>query len=50
MKPGPAHIARVDTNDEIFKKILDDEELKSAVVGYYLRKVYNRLREIPAAE
>ncbi len=43
-------IARVDTNDEIFKKILDDEEFKSAVEGYYLRKVYNRLRETSAAE
>jgi type I restriction enzyme, R subunit len=37
-------IARVDTNDEIFKKILDDEEFKHAIESYYLRKVYERLR------
>jgi type I restriction enzyme R subunit len=43
-------IARVDTNDEIFKKILDDEEFKSAVEGYYLRKVYSRLRETSLPE
>ena len=43
-------IARVDTNDEIFKKILDDEEFKSAVEGYYLRKVYSRLRETSVPE
>jgi type I restriction enzyme R subunit len=42
-------IARVDTNDEIFKKILDDEEFKSAIESYYLRKVYDRLRETSAS-
>jgi len=42
-------IARVDTNDEIFKKILDDEEFKSAIESYYLRKVYDRLREETSA-
>ncbi len=42
-------VARVDTNDEIFKKILDDEEFKHAIEGYYLRKVYSRLREEPAS-
>ncbi len=43
-------IARVDTNDEIFKKILDDEEFKNAVEGFYLRKVYDRLRDPSATE
>ena len=42
-------IARADTNDEIFKKILDDEEFKSAIESYYLRKVYDRLRETSAS-
>jgi type I restriction enzyme, R subunit len=38
-------IARVDTNDELFKKILDDEEFQTAIEGHYLRKVYERLRD-----
>jgi type I restriction enzyme, R subunit len=42
-------ITRVDTNDEIFKKILDDEDFKTAIESYYLRKVYERLRAEPDA-
>ena len=42
-------ITRVDDNDEIYKRILDDEDFRSALGEFYLRKVYERLRE-PAAE
>jgi hypothetical protein len=38
-------IARVDTNDELFKKILDDEEFQAAIDRHYLKKVYERLRD-----
>jgi type I restriction enzyme R subunit len=38
-------IARVDTNDELFKRILDDEEFQAAIERHYLRKVYERLRD-----
>jgi type I restriction enzyme R subunit len=38
-------VTRVDTNEEIYKKILDDEDFKAAISEFYLRKVYERLRE-----
>jgi type I restriction enzyme R subunit len=38
-------VTRVDANEEIYKKILDDEDFKAAVSEFYLRKVYERLRE-----
>jgi type I restriction enzyme, R subunit len=38
-------ITRVDANDEIFKRVLDDEEFKETLGEFYLRKVYERLRE-----
>ncbi len=38
-------VTRVDANDEIYKKILDDEDFRATVGEYYLRKVYERLRE-----
>jgi type I restriction enzyme R subunit len=38
-------ITRVDANDEIFKKILDDEDFHATLGDFYLRKVYERLRE-----
>ena len=37
-------ISRTDANDEIFKKILDDEEFRAAMESHYLKKVYERLR------
>jgi type I restriction enzyme R subunit len=40
-------VTRVDANDEIFKKILDDEDFRSTVGEYYLQRVYERLREAP---
>jgi type I restriction enzyme R subunit len=41
-------ITRVDANDEIYKRILDDEDFRATLGEFYLRKVYQRLRE-PAA-
>jgi len=38
-------VNRVDANEEIFKKLLDDEDFKDAVADFYRRKVYERLRE-----
>ena len=38
-------VTRVDANEEIYKKILDDEDFKAAISEFYLRKVYERLRE-----
>jgi type I restriction enzyme R subunit len=40
-------VTRIDADDEIYKKILDDEEFRAAVGEFYLRKVYERLRETP---
>jgi hypothetical protein len=37
-------VNRVYTNEEIFKKLLDDEDFKDAVADFYRRKVYDRLR------
>jgi len=36
--------ARVDANDEIFKRIFDEEGFRDAIQEFYLRKVYERLR------
>jgi len=38
-------VTRVDTNDEIYKKILDDEDFRATLGEFYLRKVYARLNE-----
>jgi type I restriction enzyme R subunit len=39
-------IARVDMNDEIFKKILDDEDFRRTLGEFYLRRVYERLQKV----
>ncbi len=36
---------RVAANDEIYKRILDDEDFRETIGEFYLRKVYERLRE-----
>lgn len=41
-------VTRVDANDEIFKKILDDDDFRSIIGKYYLQRVYGRLREAPS--
>jgi type I restriction enzyme, R subunit len=38
-------VGRMDSNEEIFKRILDDEEFQSVLLDYYVAKVYRRLRE-----
>ena len=38
-------VTRVDDNEEIYKKILDDEDFKAVISEFYLRKVYERLRD-----
>jgi type I restriction enzyme R subunit len=38
-------ITRVDANDEIFKRILDDEDFRATLGEFYLRKVYERLQD-----
>ncbi|HTA35342.1 MAG TPA: hypothetical protein VK761_01405 [Solirubrobacteraceae bacterium] len=38
-------VTRVDANDEIYKKILDDEDFRATLGEFYLRKVYRRLNE-----
>lgn len=39
-------VTRVDTNDEIYKRILDDEDFQATLGEFYARKVYERLREV----
>jgi type I restriction enzyme, R subunit len=41
-------VTRVDANEEIFKKILDDEDFRTALGEFYLQKVYERLQATPA--
>jgi type I restriction enzyme, R subunit len=38
-------VTRVDANDEIYKKILDDEDFRATLGEFYLRKVYERLNQ-----
>lgn len=38
-------VKRMDSNEEIFKKILDDEEFRRALGDFYLARVYGRLRQ-----
>ena len=39
-------VTRVDANDEIFKKILDDEEFRQVLMDLYAGRVYRRAREV----
>ncbi len=38
-------VTRVDANDEIYKKILDDEEFRQVLMDLYAGRVYRRARE-----
>lgn len=38
-------VTRVDSNEEIYKRILDDEDFQAALSDFYLRRVYERLRQ-----
>ena len=37
-------VGRVDQNDAIFKKILDDEDFKQTLLEFYAARLYERLR------
>ncbi len=37
-------VARMDANEEIFKKIIDDAEFQEKMADFFVRKVYSRLR------
>jgi type I restriction enzyme, R subunit len=39
-------VTRVDANEEIFKRILDDEDFRATLGEFYLRKVYERLQPV----
>ena len=36
----------MDANDDIFKRVLDDQDFRDLLSDYYVRKVYERLREV----
>ncbi len=40
-------VGRMDSNDEIFKRILDDPDFRDLLADFYVRKVYERLRNQP---
>jgi type I restriction enzyme R subunit len=37
-------VTRVDSNEEIYKRILDDEDFQAALSNFYLHRIYERLR------
>jgi hypothetical protein len=37
-------VTRMDANEAIFKRILDDGEFQAELADFYLRKIYSRLR------
>ena len=37
-------IGRMDANEAIFKKILDETAFRDLLADFYLRRVYDRLR------
>ena len=43
-------VTRMDANDEIFKRTLDDADFRDLVADYYVKKVYGRLRSEADAE
>lgn len=38
-------VTRMDANGEIFKRVLDDKDFRDLLADYYVKKVYDRLRE-----
>jgi hypothetical protein len=38
-------VARMDANEELTKRLLDDADFQASVADFYLRKVYARLNE-----
>ena len=41
----PTILARVDANEEIFKRVLDEEGFSEEMEEFYLRRVYERLQD-----
>jgi type I restriction enzyme R subunit len=39
-------VARMDSNEGIFKRILDDDDFQTVLLDYYLEKIFARFREI----
>jgi type I restriction enzyme, R subunit len=37
-------VTRMDDNEAIFKKILDDDEFRAILEDFYARKIYDRVR------
>ena len=37
-------VTRMDDNEEIFKKILDDDEFRRILEEHYAKRIYERLR------
>jgi transposase InsO family protein len=38
-------VTRMDANDEIFKRVLDDQDFRTLLADHYVKKVYDQLRE-----
>ncbi len=38
-------VSRMDDNEAIFKRILDDDEFRQVLIDYYARRVYDRARQ-----
>jgi type I restriction enzyme R subunit len=39
-------IGRMDANSDIFKRILDDDDFRELLGDYYVKKVYEQLRDV----
>ena len=44
---GPPVVGRMDDNEAIFKRILDDPEFQATLMDMYASKVYRRARQEP---
>ena len=38
-------VTRMDSNEAIFKQILDDPDFRDVLAEFYVRKIYERLRQ-----
>ena len=43
-------VNRMDDNEDLFKRVLDDREFQAAVMEHYLRRVFEQARNAPPAE
>ena len=42
-------VSRMDSNEAIFKRILDDDDFRELLADFYLKKMYQRLRRAPGS-